>query len=302
MGVGESLRAVAASNFPPVASRFAPFALVAALLVGSSAQGSDASRDQTSVFCEYVEAGASGPPGNELRITHDRFAGDLTLEPTDAAIVVYDATSERLDCTGAAEPTVDNIDLVTVHTAPDAVDSIALFPGNRSLAPGATAEADGTPEIELDIDIGPQFGPEMVIVGGPRDEAMDVGSSGEGQVAINLNAAEEAAPDADVTATGLGRVELRLRDGKDRVDGKGGVLFPGEPAPVALVVFPGGGRDVVAAGSGHDILQLHDGTTDRADCGRSRDAYWGDRGDRVASCEKELDAADFGLNAPKTAR
>lgn len=224
-------------------------------------------------------------------------------------------------CAGGT-PTITNTDRIILNEAATVEFGTAIVDlRGGPLAPGATAEADGTSEIEVELNM---FGPFSAaeIRGTAGDDQLEFGTIASGQPAATLNGAFEAVPDADVM---FGRVEIvggSGRAGRDRISGDGGggltgplvredfgasggggrdVLIGGErsnfigggPGRDRLVgsgsfdfLLPGGGRDVVFARGGPDFVIADRGGRDRIDCGTGRDIALLGRADRDKGCDR----------------
>jgi Ca2+-binding RTX toxin-like protein len=180
------------------------------------------------------------------------------------------------------------------------------------LAPGATAEADGTPEIEVEIKGAPQIG--FFVIGSRGGDSVELGTFPDGTIGVNLNAATESAADADITMPPDGIFGAELLAGHDRLDASGGSLLPGSPAQVELFIrsmganadeivggaqesamvggdgrdriVGGAGPDRIGAGPGDDFVAVRGGGPDSVQCGADFDTYEADRDDDLRLCER----------------
>jgi hypothetical protein len=185
------------------------------------------------------------------------------------------------------------------------------------IAPGAIEEADGSSEIEMEINAPDSVG--LFIIGTDGQENVEAGTLPDGRIGVNLNA-DEATPDVDVSMPASEGETLggQLLGGNDRFDASGGSLLPGSPAAMELFLRSGGdgadelivgsvgsyavggkGRDTIvggpgpdrtlSGGPGDDLVLARAGLKDGVQCGEGDDRYTASGSDRVASgCERRL--------------
>jgi hypothetical protein len=274
---------------------------------------------EASFSCNYVSGAVTISMTDDDDAVKLRRAGDA-ISVVGIKNFGFRSRSAAVPCAGGT-PTVTNTDSITVTEAA-AVDfgSAIVDLGGGPLAPGATAEADGTSEIEVSLDM---FGPfslgEIRGSGGP--DAIELGTVASGGQAANVNGSLEPIPDADVALNMVELVSATGRDGRDVIrasEGRGfvgplergdffgsggggsdllvgGEVFngftggPGADRMVGLKLPDffelGEGKDRVDAGGGPDIVfALRDGR-DRLDCAGGKDFAFADRRDPHHSCE-----------------
>jgi Ca2+-binding RTX toxin-like protein len=153
--------------------------------------------------------------------------------------------------------TVANTDTIVVATTGAAPTEVAIDQTNGRFEPGATAEPDGTSEIEFTIDL-PLGAPILRIVGTPDADEIVVGADG-----INLNAAE-ASGDVDVTiASGVPQIVVQGAAGADTLS-VGGGLGTGAAGPGAALegqegddlLLPGVADSAFDGGAGTDTADF----------------------------------------------
>lgn len=173
-------------------------------------------------------------------------------------------------------PTVTNTDRIRVVIEAEENVDLNLSQDSGALAPGATAEADGTSEIEIDGVI-TSPGQSIGFIGGPANDEMRFGVKG-GLLSANLNAQAEPQPDVDATValiTDLDYVDqedhlewppafAEGRAGDDVISTAGGPEFD---APTPRVLFARGGLgndsltsvgnrfNLLNGGPGNDTIQ-----------------------------------------------
>ncbi|MFL5871744.1 MAG: calcium-binding protein [Solirubrobacterales bacterium] len=127
-------------------------------------------------------------------------------------------------------PTVHNTDNIRIALNPDENADLDISLEGGALAPGASAEADGSSEIEVAVQLG--SGDESVtFVGGAEADHFVFGSQ-QSMAGVNLNPDAEASPDVDATIS-------------PPVD----PLDP-EPTAVGAGAHTGAGDDVVTTSGG----------------------------------------------------
>jgi hypothetical protein len=163
-------------------------ALVLALIVAAAAafvpDGAVAQGPSQDVLCRYLELGAPGPVDNELRLTTTDYVGALLITRRSDAIEVSDEGGV-LVCAGPATPTVTNLDRITVRVSRESLDAVVLDLRQGPLAPGASGESDGGPEIEISLEQAP--GTALSVLGTSAADHIQLGSLGGGDYGANLN-------------------------------------------------------------------------------------------------------------------
>lgn len=261
--------------------------------------------------CNYVERGAAGPADNELRIVADRFV-ELSLVRRGQRIQLLEFGSRPLACQGP-KATVNNVDRITQRwRGGEQAYGVGVDLSGGQLAPGATPEADGTSEIEIKASGSPAM--SDFITGGEGEEFVELGTLPDGQIGVNLNAADElGSPDVDLTLPPDGIFGAELFAGNDRFDASGGSVLPGSPAEVELFVrsmgadadeivggaqggamvggegrdhiVGGRGPDRIGGGPGDDAMLVRGGGKDSVECGEGNDSYEADARDDLDHCE-----------------
>ena len=233
----------------------------------------------------------------------------------------YSGESQILIPCSGGTPTVDNTDHVTVVQSPGAdFGTVTVDQSAGPLGPGATAESDGTSEIEFTLSFAGRFsGP--VVGGTDASEAFQMGMLPSGAVGVNMNSGSST--DAEIEAVGASGVAVFAQGGNDLVTGLGGPGFAG-PLRGALTGADGGagkdllvsgppgsdmdgeegkdrlvgshredeisggsGKDRIIAGGGNDRVRAFDRKRDRVICGSGkRDQALVDLRDHVKGCER----------------
>jgi RTX calcium-binding nonapeptide repeat (4 copies) len=257
---------------------------------------------QASVRCKH-----SGAPDHVLRIAPyedervDLDFASATVRRQGARIVVlgdeFDERGRRLptDCAGPWA-TVTNTDTILFLQSGLSFATLDLAGGLP--APGLTAEADGSNEIETvfrarrgSLAYGIVFGSDAA------DNWRIAGSRGEAGVFLDPTRPEE--PDVTYPGPGIPVVTADPRDGNDRVDATGledpGALtiLDGSQGNDVLVgsrfrdsLEGGKGRDLLDAGAGSDEVLAREGDPDRIRCGSGNDRVVIGKGDRLSDCER----------------
>lgn len=237
---------------------------------------------------------------------------EATIRRAGPEIRVSESFEPRLSC-ASVPVTVAGTDSIEALAKVGSSAWIELAGG--SFAPGATPEADGSPEIEFTLS-----GADFAEVIGGRGADHFKFLRRDGQNGVNLNADED--DDLDVTVVeknpaffvafnGGGGADM-LDAGRNpgpsmfAVGGRGddtlvaggrGAILDGEGgrdrifgSPFSDLINPGRGADLVKARGGRDDLNLGaDNARDRIDCGTGRDGYaLPEPIDRLRSCELDL--------------
>jgi Ca2+-binding RTX toxin-like protein len=229
-------------------------------------------------------------------------------------IVVADIFERPRRCRGGT-PTVLNTDTIRVQLRQPLSD-IDVRLSRGSFAPGATPEAEGAPEIEVEI-----FGRMTLpgVIGTSRADEFHWGPAGD-DAGLNLNPGTGEDRDVDVTQRGL--IALLHADGgpgNDKVIPAPGDTLPEESFVSAdggrgddVLIAPAGpgailrggrgndvltgrvgeddltggpGRDLLSGGGGNDELDSRASAPDRVRCGPGHDRVKADRRDRPRGCE-----------------
>jgi Ca2+-binding RTX toxin-like protein len=176
-------------------------------------------------------------------------------------------------CAGAI-PTVSNTDTINVLLSGDAAIADVSLAGGP-LAPGATAETVGAPEIEIQAS-GPEGG-VLGVVGTRGDDRFRWGAGGANP-GLNLN---PAAGDEDIDVTVLGGefgafLNVDGGAGNDTISGDptaghGNVYASGGPGNDVLTAPPGNVTASFDGGAGNDVITGSAGDdTLRGDAGHDR--------------------------------
>jgi Ca2+-binding RTX toxin-like protein len=226
-------------------------------------------------------------------------------------------------CSGGT-PTVTNTDTINVHQSGGSQYSggVTIDLSQGPLAPGATAEPDGSSEIEMALTGPGGKNSGFVITGSAGADTMTAGTTAAGPEGVNLNAAAEgSSADADIIFSGEQIVGISGEDGNDTLSGAGG---PGFTAPVRSAFFEavggdgndtlaggprgsllfggagrdrligaeggdlisgGHGKDLLLGAAGRDYLYSVKGGVDKVRCGPGGDLAQFDRYDRQRGCE-----------------
>ena len=153
----------------------------------------------------------SGPPDNVLTFTTETGEDTLLLRRAGDEIKLYSETivgfrpkrgktrwrrvMQSPSC--PTTPTVSNVDQVSVFIQADEIVDLDVSLQQGPFAPGATAEPDGSPEIELNFQLS-ELDQTVWFVGGPGPDSFAFGALGEA-IGANLNAASETTLDVDAS-------------------------------------------------------------------------------------------------------
>ena len=247
--------------------------------------------------------------GGELSIVHESGTFPPTITRQGERIKVTDDVGDEYRCGGG--PTVRNVDSIS-YRSHARIDGLTIDLAHGRLGPGATDEADGSSEIEVEAQLGSD-NPVLTIYGSGRRERVTIGRMADGAGAINLNAGESN-DDPDVLFSGTRETAvIDLGVGRDfyssaETDGfarpyRGQATAVGGPehdrmvgGPERDVLVGDTGRDTILGGGGPDILfgdeygpepdfeQLI--AKDRLLCGAGRDRAYVDPSDRAGECER----------------
>jgi Ca2+-binding RTX toxin-like protein len=243
-------------------------------------------------------------------VTFQRF-GDQIAVLTGSSLDEYGDdygyggdTQILIPCSGGT-PTVTTIDKVSVMQSPSAdfgtvtVDQIA-----GPFSPGATPEADGSPEIEFGLNLPGRD--SIVLIGGTdASETFQTGTLPSGAAGVNMNAGAEqpAAADPDVEAPGAREIVVFAQGGNDAVSSAGGPGFVGPLRGGFESADGGAGNDVLLAGPNGSALDGEEGAdtligSSREDFiygGSGKDKIHSGRGnDRILSVDRKKDVVACG--------
>ena len=181
----------------------------------------------------------------------------VTLDPFASASLSRSGNAIQFNLANCGAATVLNTDTIVV-TGASGAELLTIDLGGGQFAPGASTEASGAAEIELQLDLGTQ-------PAGARDRVLIRGTSGPdllrlGAAGVNLNNDN----DADLTGPGGGVIPTTGAEGftvlgleqDDIITGQGAVASAGSPvpAPISLDLSGGPGLDTLNGGSYDDTL------------------------------------------------
>jgi hypothetical protein len=263
---------------------------------------------QARLRCSYV-----GSPANVLTVT---ASGDALgrIRRRGQEIVVREQLQERPGRCSGAVPTVLNTDTIRVLLRGGLAD-VELRLAGGPLAPGATPEAEGEPEIEV------QFIGRFVlssVVGTARADEFHWGRGGV-HAGLNLNPGNAGDQDVDVTSRGEESILIaeggagsdtvvpalgaKVPDsGVFSIGGPGGDFLVA-PRTTGGILLGGRGNDVLTGDRGIDDLDggagddrvTGNGRADRIVGGRGRDLLAGGPGsDRINSRDSWRDLVRCG--------
>lgn len=265
------------------------------------------------------------------------FLEEAVLHRVGAQIRVVEFFGSRVKCRG--NPTVTNTDQIKLYVGGFNEATIGLSGG--PLAPGATPEADGSPEIE--ITARGRSGTYWLNGGRGADHFRYMSEAGQNGLNLNAGPGDE---DLDLAVPAGAEIYVEGREGPDTIDvappvdlevaafgedgndtliavptgevGErlGGLLEGGKGRDRIVgsslfdLILPGPGADVVRAEGGADAIQMgRDKRRDRIDCGAGRDGVGRQRTgvvvrdpfDRFRSCER-ISAAQPGEDPRQAGR
>ncbi len=191
----------------------------------------------------------------------DDTTGTATVTVGDGlvATILRDGDAIEIDGVPCETAAVTNTDVLEVTTPTVSVETVAVDLSGGTFAPGATDEGDGSPEIEIEIQLG-----GAVI--GTHDQVHVIGTAGADTFtsdgfSANLNAGE-ATPDDDLSVSGDGELELLGDEGNDEIVLAG---YGGENAEIPKIARGGPGDDrllgdlnssLLDGGSGQDVADF----------------------------------------------
>jgi Ca2+-binding RTX toxin-like protein len=251
---------------------------------------------------------------NDDSATLTRFRDQIVVLTGSSVSILSDSYDEYDDyygeetqiavpCAGGT-PTSTNTDHISVVQSPAAeFGAVTVDESNGPFAPGATPEADGTPEIEFGFNL-PGRGSSVGIKGTDANETIPVGMVPSGAAGVNLNAdAEAASADADIEAAGTRYVVVDAEGGNDVVTGMGGAGLAGPLTTAFLLASGGSGNDQLQAGPLGAALEGDEGSNtligspreDFIDAEGGKDKAFGGKGsDRIESLDRKKDFVSCG--------
>jgi Ca2+-binding RTX toxin-like protein len=246
-----------------ILSLSALLAIAAAFLIGAMAS------DAVAVTCDR----------NNQTVTVTLGAGqDATIRRSAASITVAPG-----GCTG--NPTVNNTDKVNV-TAAGGAETFTIDFSSGLFRPGATNEAQGDSEIEIDVAMG-DGEDSLIITGRAKDDNFVSGAAG-----INYNGDN----DADITRQNVQNITLNGAGGNDTISGAGG-SGTGAAMGGGITLNGGAGNDTERGGEGNDtfVQSADPNGSDVLDGGGGTDAV--NYNNRTAAVSVTLDGvADDGAS------
>jgi hypothetical protein len=225
-----------------------------------------------------------------LTVTADRGALAEVIR-RGQRIIAREFLERPAKCAGGV-PTIFNTDTIHVSVGRDD-DFVDLFLGGGPFAPGATPEAEGASEIEIEIHFGLSGG--LASVHGTRHaDEFHWGPGPEPEPGLNLNPRNAGDVDVDVTARGGPQtiLDVEAGPGDDTIIPEPGPSFPnsgvavfGDEGNDTLVALPnsesildgGDGNDTLTGGGLHDFM-IAFGGNDRLIGGGGADSMYGGRG------------------------
>jgi Ca2+-binding RTX toxin-like protein len=207
------------------------------------------------------------PPGGSCTHNSATRTATATLpsEPPGTATLVVAAGEIRFGSTPSAcgAATTSNTDTIKVVGAVGAAEKLIVDQSGGAFAPGATAEAVGISEIEIDVNLG-DVSDEVVVIGTSSGDVLAMGVKG---AAVNNDT------DVDVTVAPLpSSIELVGGGGKNILTARGGygagAVYAGSVtlrgggegdeltgSNLADLIVGGGGADTVNGYSGNDTIE-----------------------------------------------
>jgi hypothetical protein len=234
-------------------------------------------------------------------VAFSRFGSQL------AVLAGYDPQI-LLPCNGGT-PTVENTDSVLVQQTGSEGAEVDFDLSQGPFAPGATPEADGSSEIEFNLQLAGRRSVVFISgTGGPDNLRLGTTPGGVGGVNLNAGAEPGSTGDSDVQMSGARYAFIGTGGGADVVNGQGGPGFTGPIALPQFLVYSGAGRDLLTAspagsglqgGPGRDILIGSSGG-DFIDGGGGRDTELGGKGrDAIGGVDGKKDRIRCGPGADR---
>ncbi|HEX6753324.1 MAG TPA: hypothetical protein VF093_07050 [Solirubrobacterales bacterium] len=250
------------------------------------------------------------------------FLEEAVLHRVGTQIRVFEFLGLRVECRG--NPTVTNTDQIKLYVG--GLNEVTIGLNGGPLAPGATPEPDGSPEIE--ITARGSSGTYWLNGGAGADHFRYMSEAGRNGLNLNTGPGDEdldllvppmaelyvegrkgpdtidVAPPVDLAVTAFGEAgdDILIGGPTGEVGEFNGALLEGGAgrdriigSPLFDLILPGAGADVVRAEGGADAIQMgRDRRRDRIDCGAGRDGVGRlrrgeairDPFDRFRSCER----------------
>jgi ELWxxDGT repeat protein len=176
--------------------------------------------------------------GSTLTVAINSF-DDVTIRRSGSSLSVSNIDITDPTCGGA---TVANVDTVNV-TGTSLPERVVLDLSGGAFAPGATPEATGVSDIEIDVDLGSGTD-RLVVQGASGIDRVQLGSDG-----INLNNDD----DVDATVAGVEEVTVNGGLGNDLLTAAGSPAT-GDAFFVPVLLNGDGGNDTLTGGEAPDVL------------------------------------------------
>lgn len=259
-------------------------AATATLLVSSATVPAGA---QARTSCAYA-----GAPTNVLTVTVSGES-DAVITRRGQEITVGESGEAIERCAGATA-TVTNTDTINVVFSGRGLPFAEVRLANGPLAPGASVESEGAPEIEVQVS-GP--GNNFDVIGTPGADVFRWGPGGANP-GLNLNPDDNGDRDVDVTVLGGSTAPLLYAEGGagndtitgDRITrdgyvyahgGPGNDVLTAPPGSVGAILYGGPGNDAITGSRFNDVLR-GDAGNDRIAGGAGADNITGGAGrDRI---------------------
>ncbi|HEX8103586.1 MAG TPA: calcium-binding protein [Solirubrobacteraceae bacterium] len=208
---------------------------------------------------------AAAPAGCTFDAAAARVSVDYSGPGTVARVDRTAAGAIRLDGVACGAATVFNTDAI-VASAGTGVQTLTVDLAAGRFAPGKTAEAGQTAEIEIAVDGGTggefPFADVVRVAGGTAADAWRITDAG---VLLDSDA------DADLTTTGVEALTLAGGQGDDQISGAAATLPLTLDGGAGRDVLEGGDDDDTLAGGPGDDVESGNGGTDRFDQGSVAD-------------------------------
>jgi Ca2+-binding RTX toxin-like protein len=189
--------------------------------------GEEAEEDDVSGIEDHNTAGEEGCEDTPRPTTcsFDSALGTIDVEVgTDSEFalsrsgsqIVATGSDGVLDCADeGTQPTVSNVDSVSVIDTIDGSTEVTLDQTNGAFAPGKTTEGDSMNEIELSLDLGAGDQDAFQLIGTSGADGLNAGSSSLNVGVVN-NGQASFDLDSDITFAGVELVQADGRGGDDR--------------------------------------------------------------------------------------
>jgi hypothetical protein len=258
---------------------------------------------RASVVCEHTDTPVAQlqiVPYEDPKIDLDFAAATVRREGNRVAVInpgEFDGHGRpvRVKC-GGTQATVFNTDVVVFQQLGLNFSTLDLAGG--PLAPGMTAEPDGSDEIETVFRAKRKSLAYGLIAGTPSPDAWEFGGTSH-EVAAFLDRSRPDEADVTYSGPGISVIGAEPGDGSDRIDARGirerdapALLDGGGGRDVLLgsrfrdSLDGGEGRDLLVAGAGADEVLSRDRFPDRVQCGPGNDRAVPGKRDRLSGCER----------------